>query len=38
MHPGDIAPFKTFVKGLTGARRNLTKFLVQLNKELPGSW
>jgi adenosylhomocysteine nucleosidase len=37
-HPGDIGPFRTFVGGLSGARRNLTKFLAQLNTELPPSW
>jgi len=37
-HPREIAPFKKFVKGLSGARKNLTKFLEQLNRELPASW
>jgi adenosylhomocysteine nucleosidase len=37
-HLGEIAPFKKFVSGLSGARKNLTKFLEQLNKELPASW
>jgi adenosylhomocysteine nucleosidase len=37
-HPGEIAPFKKFVTGLSGARRNLTKFLEQLNKEFPAGW
>jgi hypothetical protein len=37
-HPGDIGPFSHFVKGLNVARRNLTHFLLQLNKELPGHW
>jgi adenosylhomocysteine nucleosidase len=38
LHPRDFAPFKKFVAGLSVARKNLTKFLEQLNKELPGSW
>jgi len=37
-HPAEFAPFKKFVQGLGGARRNLTKFLEQLNTELPGHW
>lgn len=37
-HPADIPPFVQFVKGLGIARKNLTKFLVQLNNDLPGSW
>ena len=37
-HPGEIGPFKKFVQGLSGARRNLTKFLEQLNHELPAHW
>lgn len=37
-HPGDIGPFIHFVKGLNLARRNLTNFVLQLNKELPGHW
>lgn len=37
-HPADIPPFVNFVKGLSLARVNLTKFLVQLNNDLPGSW
>ena len=37
-HPGEFMPFKHFVQGLSVARRNLTKFLEELNKELPGSW
>ena len=36
--PGEVAPFKKFVAGLSVARQNLTKFLEQLNKELPASW
>jgi len=36
--PWEIAPFKKFVQGLSVARKNLTKFLEQLNKELPASW
>jgi len=37
-HPGEFKPFKKFVQGLGMARRNLTKFLEQLNTELPGHW
>ena len=37
-HPGEIAPFQKFVLGLSGARKNLTKFLEQLNAEFPASW
>jgi nucleoside phosphorylase len=37
-HPGEFMPFKQFVQGLGGARRNLTRFLDQLNTELPGHW
>jgi adenosylhomocysteine nucleosidase len=37
-HPGEIKPFKKFVQGLSAARKNLTKFLEQLNNELPASW
>jgi len=37
-HPREIGPFRKFVSGLGPARRNLTKFLVQLNHELPPSW
>ena len=36
--PWEIAPLSKFVKGLSLARKNLTKFLEQLNKELPASW
>jgi purine-nucleoside phosphorylase len=36
--PGEVVPFKKFVQGLTLARKNLTRFLEQLNKELPGNW
>jgi len=36
--PGDVMPFKKFVSGLSAARKNLTKFLEQLNAELPASW
>jgi adenosylhomocysteine nucleosidase len=38
LHPGEIAPFQKFVRGLSGARKNLTKFLEQLNAELPAGW
>jgi adenosylhomocysteine nucleosidase len=37
-HPGEVMPLKKFVQGLSGARKNLTKFLEQLNAELPASW
>jgi adenosylhomocysteine nucleosidase len=37
-HPSEVGPFKSFVRGLSLARKNLTKFLEQLNKELPGGW
>jgi hypothetical protein len=37
-HPGDFGPFSLFVKGLTLARKNLTRFLEGLNNELPASW
>jgi adenosylhomocysteine nucleosidase len=37
-HPGEVVPFKKFVAGLSVARKNLTKFLEQLNAELPASW
>ena len=37
-HPKDIGPFQAFVRGLSGARKNLTKFLTQLNTELPPGW
>jgi adenosylhomocysteine nucleosidase len=36
--PGEVMPFKKFVSGLSAARKNLTKFLEQLNAELPASW
>jgi adenosylhomocysteine nucleosidase len=36
--PGEIKPFSHFVKGLSFARKKLTTFLEQLNKELPASW
>jgi adenosylhomocysteine nucleosidase len=36
--PGEVMPFKKFVAGLSVARKNLTKFLEQLNNELPASW
>jgi adenosylhomocysteine nucleosidase len=38
MRPGEIAPLQKFIAGLSVARRNLTKFLEQLNKELPANW
>jgi len=36
--PGEIAPLQKFIAGLSAARKNLTKFLQQLNNELPASW
>jgi adenosylhomocysteine nucleosidase len=36
--PGEVAPLRKFVKGLSVAQKNLTKFLEQLNAELPASW
>jgi hypothetical protein len=36
--PGEIAPLRKFISGLSVARKNLTKFLEQLNAELPASW
>jgi adenosylhomocysteine nucleosidase len=36
--PGEIAPLQKFIAGLSVARKNLTKFLEQLNAELPASW
>jgi adenosylhomocysteine nucleosidase len=36
--PREVMPFKKFVSGLSAARKNLTKFLEQLNAELPASW
>ena len=36
--PREIKPFKEFVQGLSLARANLTKFLEQLNAELPANW
>jgi adenosylhomocysteine nucleosidase len=38
MRPGEIAPLRKFIAGLSVARKNLTKFLEQLNNELPPSW
>jgi adenosylhomocysteine nucleosidase len=38
MRPREFAPMKKFVQGLSAARKNLTKFLEQLNKELPANW
>ena len=37
-HPGEFMPFKKFVAGLSVARNNLTRFLEQLNNELPANW
>jgi hypothetical protein len=37
-HPGQFGPFKQFVAHLPVARRALTAFLEQLNKELPRGW
>jgi purine-nucleoside phosphorylase len=36
--PGEVAPLRKFVRDLAVARKNLTAFLVQLNRELPASW
>jgi hypothetical protein len=36
--PGEIAPLRKFIAGLSVARKNLTKFLEQLNNDLPASW
>jgi nucleoside phosphorylase len=36
--PSDFAPMRRFVRDLYVARRNLTRFLEQLNAELPASW
>jgi purine-nucleoside phosphorylase len=36
--PREIAPLRKFVRDLSLARKNLTTFLMQLNKELPASW
>ena len=36
--PGEIVPLQKFIAGLSVARKNLTKFLEQLNAELPASW
>jgi adenosylhomocysteine nucleosidase len=36
--PGEIAPLQKFIAGLSVARKNLTKFLEQLNAELPPGW
>jgi purine-nucleoside phosphorylase len=37
-HPGEIRPMIDFIGNLAVARRNLTRFLEQLNAELPASW
>lgn len=37
-HPGEFMPFKRFVTNLSLARRELTRFLEQLNDELPANW
>ena len=37
-HREEFAPFKKFVAGLNIARKSLTRFLEQLNDELPASW
>jgi hypothetical protein len=34
----DIKPMGKFIQGLGPARTNLTKFLLQINDELPGNW
>ncbi len=38
LRPGEIMPLQRFVRGLSVARKNLTKFLEQLNAEFPASW
>ena len=38
MHPGEFTPFKKFVSDLSVARKSLTKFLGQLNDDLPAHW
>ena len=38
LRPKEIKPFSQFVKTLGLARANLTRFIEQLNKELPGGW
>ncbi len=37
-HWSEISPFSKFVKDLSVARKNLTTFLQQLNRELPRNW
>lgn len=37
LHWGDIPPFVRFVRNLSAARRNLTRFLQQLHDDLPRS-
>jgi len=36
--PGDVMPLQKFVAGLSLARKNLTRFLEQLNQDLPAHW
>jgi hypothetical protein len=36
--PGEVGPFRKFVAGVAMARKNLTRFLEQLNNDLPASW
>jgi nucleoside phosphorylase len=38
LHPWKIGPFRSFVSGLESARQNLTRFLLQLDSELPSAW
>jgi nucleoside phosphorylase len=37
-HPHEIRPMARFIGDLSVARRNLTRFLEQLNAELPANW
>ena len=37
-HRSEIAPLRKFVAGLSLARINLTRFLEDLNNELPAHW
>jgi adenosylhomocysteine nucleosidase len=36
--PAEVAPLRKFIAGLSVARKNLTRFLEQLNNELPAGW
>jgi adenosylhomocysteine nucleosidase len=37
-HPGEIRPMSRFIRDLSLARKNLTRFLQTLNNELPATW